>query len=131
MGKMKPRSFIRSGHVCRRWTDEEDRYILRHRTDGAEKLAAALDRTPGSVKVHASRDLHVSLAARPGDVCPRCATYEIREGTDAARHGLCPVCWEREKVKALEERTATLNAQRAYDRAKWHAKAARRGAANG
>jgi hypothetical protein len=111
---MKPICFA---DAARPWTTEEERYLARHRTDGADLLAHVLGRSVRAVRVKASR-LGVSLAARPGEVCPMCGCYEIREHTEAARHGLCPVCWERRKAKAMEERRATRAAQQGYERAK-------------
>ncbi|WP_306792626.1 hypothetical protein [Collinsella ureilytica] len=36
----------------------------------------------------------------------------------AARHGLCPVCWERRKASAMRERNAFEAARREYEAAK-------------
>ena len=101
----------------RRWTDEEKRYLITHKTDGAYRIAAALGRSVVSVQVMACR-LHVSLVQVEGEICPRCGTYRLRVGSYAARHGLCPVCWEREKAEALRERRAFQRAHRDYESAK-------------
>ena len=90
---------------------------MRHRTDGADLLAAALGRTRKAVERKAAA-LGVSLRVSPGEVCPECGCYEVRERTEAARHGLCPVCWERRKAKAMEERAATIRERRRYDAAR-------------
>lgn len=101
----------------RPWTSGEERYLSQHRTDGAALLAHALGRSVSSVRTKASR-LGVSLRPRPGDVCPVCGTYQIRPRTAAAGQGMCPVCWELRKAKAMEERRAMREAVRAYERAK-------------
>lgn len=101
----------------RPWTTKEERYLITHKSDGAAILAAALGRTECAIRRRASR-LGVSLRPRPGELCPRCGCYEIRAGTSAAQHGLCPVCWERAKADAMEERDATLREQARYEAAK-------------
>lgn len=103
--------------VSRRWTDEEKRYLISHKTDGAKLVAAALGRTPLSVRIMASR-LHVSLERVESEVCPRCGRYRMRKGTSGYRHGLCPVCWEQEKAYAIRERKAFQRARQDYERAK-------------
>lgn len=100
-----------------RWTDAERRYLSQHRTDGAERIAVALGRTPASVTIEASK-LHVSLRVKPGDVCPVCGTHSIRQGTSDVRHGMCRTCWEREKARVLREANAERRARLSYDAAK-------------
>lgn len=100
-----------------RWTDAERRYLSQHRTDGAERIAVALGRTPASVKIEASR-IHVSLRALPGDLCPVCGAHPIRVGTSDASHGMCRTCWEKEKARVLREANAERRAKLAYDAAK-------------
>lgn len=101
----------------KRWTDEEKRYLVTYKTDGAERIAAALGRSVIAVQIMACR-LHVSLAESEGELCPRCGVRRIRKGTSAYRHGLCPVCWESEKAEAMRERRAFQRARREYERAK-------------
>lgn len=103
--------------VSRPWTDEEKRYLITYKTDGAKRIAAALGRSVIAVKIMASR-LHVSLAQTDGELCPRCGVRRIRKGTSSYRHGLCPVCWESEKAEAIRERRAFQRARREYERAK-------------
>lgn len=101
----------------KRWTDEEKRYLISHKTDGADLIAAALGRTVVSVQIMACR-LHVSLRREEGELCPRCAMYRVRRGTIAYRYGLCPVCWEREKTDAMRERKAFQRERQDYEAAK-------------
>lgn len=103
--------------VSRPWSDEETRYLISHKRDGADLIAIALGRTRASVKVKACR-LRVSLQTEFGEICPRCGRYRIRRGTGAARHGLCQVCWELEKAGALRERRAFVAARQEYERVK-------------
>lgn len=103
--------------ISRKWTDEEKRYLVTYKTDGAERIAAALGRSVISVRVMACR-MHVSLVEVDGDLCPRCGAHRVRKGTSAARHGLCPVCWELEKTEAIRERRALQRAKQKYDAAK-------------
>lgn len=101
----------------KRWTDEEKRYLISHKTDGAELIAAALGRTIISIQIMACR-LHVSLERIESELCPRCGKYRMRKGTSGYRHGLCPVCWEQEKAYAIRERKAFQRARQDYERAK-------------
>lgn len=108
---------------CRRngykpWTDDEIRYLKRHRTDGAELIAHVLGRSVSSVKAKAFV-LKVSLMYVVGDICPVCGVNPIRaEAKNASSHGMCQVCWERRKADAMRERAAERAAQRDYDNAK-------------
>lgn len=104
------------------WTDEEKRYLVSHKTDGAALIAEALGRSIVSVQVMACR-MHVSLRQVDGPLCPKCGTYRVRPGTYAGRHGLCVVCWERERARALSERRAFKEARREYEREKWRRRA--------
>lgn len=115
----------REARTRRPWTDEERRYLVSHKTDGAELVAVALGRSPKSVRRMAER-MGVSLAVRPGDVCPVCGVYDIRPGTSAAQHGMCVVCWERKRARAMQERAAFQDARRDYERQKHAARKARR-----
>lgn len=114
------------------WSDEEKRYLLRNRSDGYAPLAVALQRSEKAVRRQAER-MGLRLKRKPdaGELCPRCATYRIRpKAKESYRAGLCPVCWEHEKAHALEERTAFQRERRAYERAKYRAKAERSRAAD-
>lgn len=108
-----------------RWTDADCRYLITHKSDGAELVAKALGRSVSAVKMKASR-LGVSLRPQPGELCPSCGCYRIRAGTSAAQHGLCPACWEREKARAMQERAATMAATAEYNAAKVRVDNARR-----
>lgn len=100
------------------WTDDEIKYLKRHRTDGAELIAHALGRTVSSVQAKAFT-LRVSLMYIDGDICPVCGVNRIRaDAKNAASHGMCQACWERRKADAMRERADERAAQRDYDRAK-------------
>lgn len=101
----------------RPWTNREERYLRQHRNDGAELLAEVLDRTVASVKLKAHR-LGVSLAYRPGDICPLCGEHTIHPDTVAARHGMCIVCWERRKADQMREARAEQRVRSEYERQK-------------
>lgn len=111
----------RGPYQQKRWTDEEKRYLRQHRYDGSELVAEALGKSVCAVKQMAHR-LHISLRVQPGDTCPLCGTYVIQARTDAAHHGMCPLCWERRKRKAMEERAALARERKLYDAAKHRAK---------
>lgn len=66
----------------------------------------------------------VSLRVRPGELCPRCGLNRVREGTVAARHGVCVACWTRHLAELREERRDEDRAETAYEHAK---KGAQRG----
>lgn len=100
-----------------KWTDEEERYLIQHRSDGADLIAHALGVSVPAVKHKASR-LGVSLRPKPGEICPLCGCYVIRPHTDAGRHGMCPACWERRKADAMRERRAFQRAKEDYEAAK-------------
>jgi hypothetical protein len=109
--------FQRVSHI---WTDEQRRYLLRHRTDGTALLSHVLGHTEDEIQAEANR-IGFEVPKRRldgGEICPMCGTYEVRPDTVSGRNGVCPVCWERMKAKAMEERAATLRAQRDYDAAK-------------
>lgn len=101
----------------RRWSDNDVRYLRRHRDDGAELIAEALGRTPASVRNKAAR-LGVSIGYRQLETCPLCGAYPVRPGTRAGSHGMCCTCWERRKAENMRERAAEERAQREYDAAK-------------
>lgn len=107
----------KTSQTLRHWTSADERYLRQHRTDGAALLSCALGRSRRAVEVMASR-LGISLRPSTGGVCSVCGCYEVRPHTDAGRAGMCPVCWERRKAKAMEERNAMREAMRAYEAAK-------------
>lgn len=98
----------------RLWTNQEERYLRQHRTDGAELIAHALGRSVPSVKAKANV-LHVSLTYRPGDICPICGEHAIHPGTVAARYGMCIVCWERRKADQMREAASEERERNRYD----------------
>lgn len=131
MGKKTCYSKVTRGpYQQKRWTDEEKRYLRQHRYDGSELVAEALGKSVCAVKQMAHR-LHISLRVQPGDTCPLCGTYVIQARTDAAHHGMCPLCWERRKRKAMEERAALARERKLYDAAKHRAKYGSGGSADG
>lgn len=106
------------------WTSREERYLIQHRTDGAELIAHVLGRSVSAVK-HKAHRLRVSLAYRPGDTCPVCGQHSMHEGTVAAQHGMCLVCWERRKAEQMREARAETWARREYEKQKQGVKRAR------
>jgi hypothetical protein len=105
--------------VRRRWTDEEERWLRRHRADGRAAVAAALGRSEEAVREKALRmGITVPVRPVPGEVCPMCGRHRVSPGTEAARAGMCQVCWARHKREVYEERQAELAEARAYDAAK-------------
>lgn len=122
--RMADRGALMAGE---RWTDDEIRYLRMNRSDGCELLAAALRRTPGAVRAKA-RALGIRGVGRwpeDGELCPVCGAHRVRPGSSAARRGMCPVCWEREKARAMEERAAFIAAHRRYNAVRQRAKYAR------
>lgn len=110
-------NFTTAGRSGKSWTSEESRYLKRHRADGSDLIAHVLGRTPRAVQQQAHR-LGVSLRIRAGETCPVCGEHAVSEGTVAASHGMCQVCWERRKADAMRERAAEKAAVREYDSAK-------------
>ena len=101
----------------RPWTNKEERYLKQHRTDGVELVAHALGRSISSVKAKACV-LRVSLMYAPGDICPVCGKHALHQGTVAAKHGMCLVCWERRRADQMRDRAAEERERRRYDRYK-------------
>ena len=99
------------------WTSAEVRYLKQHRTDGAELIAEALGRSVSSVQAKACA-MGVSLMYKPGDMCPFCGRHRLRDGTLAAKHGMCIACWERRKTDVMEEQASELRERKRYDAAK-------------
>ena len=91
--------------------------MQRHRADGSDLIAHVLGRTTGAVQQQAHR-LGVSLRIKPGETCPMCGEHIVREGTAAAKQGMCQVCWERRKADAMRERVAEQRAKADYEAAK-------------
>lgn len=100
------------------WSTSELRYLRQHRAEGSRAIAAALGRSQKAVKNMAERH-KIKLGRRgPGELCPRCATYRLALGTEAARQGLCVVCHEREKAALRRQAAAEDCARREYEQAK-------------
>lgn len=119
-GKESPSA---GGRAYLPWTTRELAYLRRHRADGADAIASTLGRSQKSVRRMAER-AGVSLRVRPGELCPRCGLNRVREGTVAARHGVCVACWTRHLAELREERRDEDRAETAYEHAK---KGAQRG----
>lgn len=110
----------------RHWSDPENRYLLAHRADGylliSEGLAGyGYERSPDSVRVHAMRDLGITLAKYPESGmrrCVSCGQWEARPGTTAGNAGFCPSCWTRRKTRAYLEGKSERDASREYEREK-------------
>lgn len=120
---MKKRNPDRPERSTRPWTDEEERWLRRHRNDGRAAVAAALGRTEESIRVKARR-LGIEVPERPtvGELCPMCGYRRITPGTEAARSGICITCHERRKREVYEARRDELAEARAYDAAKKRAR---------
>lgn len=114
---------------AKHWSGEEKRYLISHKTDGAYLIAEALGRSVISVQTMACR-LHVSLRPDVGEICPICGEFRINKGTPAGRSGMCHVCWEKEKSRALLERKRFQEERRRYEQAKWVGRK-HKGSANG
>lgn len=106
-----------------RWTDDEDRWLRRHRLDGLAFVAHAMGRSERAVRERA-RSLGFDVPAEPtlGELCPMCGRRRVTPGTRAAGSGMCLVCWERRKLEVYEQRRDELEAARAYDAAKKRAR---------
>lgn len=115
--KRRKQDFTAAGKSGCSWTSDEVRYLQRHRADGSDLIAHVLGRTPRAVQQQAHR-LGVSLRIRPGETCPMCGEHIVREGTAAAKQGMCQVCWERRKADAMRERVAEQRAKADYEAAK-------------
>ena len=113
-------------HVYRYWSTAEIRYLRQHRLEGADAIAAALSRTPASVRIAAHRHKISLFKVAPGDLCPRCAARTVTAGTAAARQGLCIVCYEREKAALRRQAAAEEAAHREYEQAKKEAQRRRK-----
>jgi len=102
-----------------RWTDDERRYLAKHRGDGREALSEALHRTPKSIRQMGYRlGFFVPLRPHGASRCPICGLWRMEPGTASYRAGMCPVCWERHKTEVIRQRTAEERAHREYETAK-------------
>lgn len=111
----------------RAWTDEDDRYLRRHRHDGRAAVAEALGRSPEAVRHRALRlGFTVPLRPRQGEVCPICGQWRMSPGTEAYAAGYCQVCWAKHKRAVFEQRRAEQAEQRAYEALKKRAQRERR-----
>lgn len=131
----KSRNKIVSSAGRRPWTTRELEVLRKFRTEGVDVIHELL-RDPetgeyphsrGAIRIAASRQ-GISLRVRPGEVCPACGAHLVREGTVAARHGLCVACWNRRLTEAMREQAAIERGRADYDAAK---KMARRGGPGG
>lgn len=103
----------------RRWTDEEGRWLIQHATDGCALIAVALGREEADVMGEAERrGVRLDVGPDALELCPRCSARYVRPGTSSGKAGVCPVCWERMKADAMEERAAALWERRRYEAAK-------------
>lgn len=110
----------------KRWSDQENRYLLAHRSDGFLLISEGLEgfgyhRSPDAVRVHAQRDLGITLAKYPESgmrKCVSCGQWDARPGTTAGNAGFCPTCWTRRKTRAYLEGGRERDAQREYEREK-------------
>lgn len=120
---MKNRNSDRPERSDRPWSDEEERWLRRHRNDGRAAVADALGRTEEAVRAKARR-LGIEVPARPilGELCPICGYRHTTSGTEAARAGMCVTCWARHKREVYEARRDELAEARAYDAAKKRAR---------
>lgn len=111
----------------RPWTDEDDRYLRRHRHDGRAAVAEALGRTPEAVRHRALR-LGFTVPIRPsqGELCPICGQWRMSRGTEAYAAGYCQVCWGKHKRAVYLQRKAEQAEQRAYEALKKRELRARR-----
>lgn len=105
------------------WDESEKHILSRFRNEGADAIAAMLGRSPMAIRVMASK-MHVSLRVKPGELCPVCGKYRIRDHTAAARHGMCPACWTKELIRLREEAAEQKRLDRAYQAAKKRAQRA-------
>ena len=103
------------------WNFERQRYLITHAQDGVGLLAHALGVTEEEVLEQAERT-GVVLTYGPSreelELCPACQTRYIRPRTNAAKAGLCPTCWNREKAEALRERQSYVLSVKEYEREK-------------
>lgn len=111
----------------RAWTTTEIKYLRQHRQDGAEAIAIILGRTESAVRRQASRE-GISWKVKGGELCPFCGTHYVREGTSAAKHGMCIACWNIRLAELRREAEAEARTNRLREAAK---KAAQRAGKNG
>lgn len=78
----------------------------------------------------AAERIGVSLRVRPGDICPVCNVNPVREGTNAARHGMCVPCWNLHLAALRREQAAIERTHRLYEAEKKRSMRARGGGAD-
>lgn len=107
--------------------------MRRYQSEGVEVVYEMLrdrdgnpTRSIDAIKCKAS-ECGISLAQRKSDTCPVCGSHPIRDGTVAARHGMCVTCWTRHLADVKREQVAVEAAQREYDAYKKRLKRLRRG----
>lgn len=101
----------------RAWTTTEIKYLRQHRQDGAAAIAAVLDRTEQAVRRQASRE-GISWIVRPGELCPFCGCHQVRDGSSAAKHGMCIPCWNKRLAELRREAEAEARTNRIREAAK-------------
>lgn len=92
--------------MAARWTRREEAYLCGHAGEGSKAIAAALGRSVGSVKVHASR-LGVSL--RLSTICPRCG--HVTHSPLVKWSGWCRKCSVDESADRAAERNRRVRAE--------------------
>lgn len=107
--------------------------MRRYQSEGVEVVYEMLrdrdgnpTRSIDAIKCKAS-EVGVSLSQRQSDTCPLCGNHPIREGTAAARHGMCVPCWTRHLADVKREQLAVETAHREYEAYKKRLKRLRSG----
>ena len=135
-GKSRNKAVSSAGR--RPWTTRELEVLRKFRAEGVDVIHELLrDPETGecphsrrAIRIAASRQ-GISLRVRPGEVCPACGAHLVREGTVAARHGLCVACWNRRLTEAMREQAAIERGRADYDAAKKMVRRARRAGGRG
>lgn len=114
------------------FTDEERRYLIRHRGAGSVELAIAFDCEEAEVIALASELLKEPLRRFPDEMqrmlCPRCARhYVYPSGTASDRMGICPTCYVELRTEALGDRADYKRAVKQYDTLKHRLARGKRG----
>ena len=121
----------------RPWTTGELEVIRKFRAEGVDAIYEMMrdpktgrpTRSKGAIKLAAHR-IGVSLRVRPGDICPVCNVNPVREGTNAARHGMCVPCWNLHLAALRREQAAIERTHRLYEAEKKRSMRARGGGAD-